>query len=115
MSAIDHEAQTLIRDVDATEGTVSIAGRDIGALAEKKIPQLRRNIGTILWATGSLSPHELRAEKPDGNVLAWGNEQAQGIGQQLAVGTPGVGHGAELEDATRVIFGCDGPVTLAMP
>ena len=39
--------KTLIRDVDATEGTVSIAGRDIGALAEKKIPQLRRNIGTV--------------------------------------------------------------------
>ena len=39
--------KTLIREVDATEGSVSIAGRDIGALAEKKIPQLRRNIGTV--------------------------------------------------------------------
>ncbi len=39
--------KTLIREVDATEGTVAIAGRDIGALAEKKIPQLRRNIGTV--------------------------------------------------------------------
>jgi cell division transport system ATP-binding protein len=39
--------KTLIREVDATEGTVSIAGRDIGALPEKKIPQLRRNIGTV--------------------------------------------------------------------
>lgn len=37
----------LIRELDPTEGTVSIAGRDIGALSEKKIPQLRRNIGTI--------------------------------------------------------------------
>jgi cell division transport system ATP-binding protein len=37
----------LIRELDATEGNVRIAGRDIGALAEKKIPQLRRNIGTV--------------------------------------------------------------------
>jgi cell division transport system ATP-binding protein len=39
--------KTLIRDEEATEGSVSIAGRDIGALPEKKIPQLRRNIGTV--------------------------------------------------------------------
>jgi len=37
----------LIRELEATEGTVHIAGRDIGALPEKKIPQLRRNIGTV--------------------------------------------------------------------
>jgi cell division transport system ATP-binding protein len=37
----------LIRELEATEGTVRIAGRDIGALPEKKIPQLRRNIGTV--------------------------------------------------------------------
>ena len=37
----------LIRELDATEGVVRIAGRDIGALPEKKIPQLRRNIGTV--------------------------------------------------------------------
>jgi cell division transport system ATP-binding protein len=37
----------LIRELDATEGSVRIAGRDIGALPEKKIPQLRRNIGTV--------------------------------------------------------------------
>jgi cell division transport system ATP-binding protein len=37
----------LIRELDATEGSVRIAGRDIGELAEKKIPQLRRNIGTV--------------------------------------------------------------------
>jgi cell division transport system ATP-binding protein len=37
----------LIRELAATEGAVRIAGRDIGALAEKKIPQLRRNIGTV--------------------------------------------------------------------
>jgi cell division transport system ATP-binding protein len=37
----------LIRELEATEGTVRIAGRDIGALAEGKIPQLRRNIGTV--------------------------------------------------------------------
>jgi cell division transport system ATP-binding protein len=39
--------KTLIRDEEVTEGSVSIAGRDIGALPEKKIPQLRRNIGTV--------------------------------------------------------------------
>jgi cell division transport system ATP-binding protein len=37
----------LIRELDATEGSVRIAGRDIGALPEKKIPLLRRNIGTV--------------------------------------------------------------------
>jgi cell division transport system ATP-binding protein len=37
----------LIRELTATEGTVKIAGRDIGELPEKKIPQLRRNIGTV--------------------------------------------------------------------
>jgi cell division transport system ATP-binding protein len=37
----------LIRELTATEGSVSIAGRDIGALSEKKIPHLRRNIGTV--------------------------------------------------------------------
>jgi cell division transport system ATP-binding protein len=39
--------KTLIRDEAATDGTVRIAGRDIGALSQKKIPQLRRNIGTV--------------------------------------------------------------------
>jgi len=39
--------KTLIRDEAVTDGTVRIAGRDIGALPEKKIPQLRRNIGTV--------------------------------------------------------------------
>ncbi|MEZ5077999.1 MAG: cell division ATP-binding protein FtsE [Solirubrobacterales bacterium] len=37
----------LIRELDATDGTVRIAGRDIGALPEKKIALLRRNIGTV--------------------------------------------------------------------
>jgi cell division transport system ATP-binding protein len=39
--------KTLIRDEAVTDGTVRIAGRDIGALSEKRIPQLRRNIGTV--------------------------------------------------------------------
>ena len=39
--------KTLIRDESATDGAVRIAGRDIGALPQKKIPQLRRNIGTV--------------------------------------------------------------------
>ncbi len=37
----------LIRELAATDGNVRIAGRDIGAMPEKKIPQLRRNIGTV--------------------------------------------------------------------
>ncbi len=39
--------KTLIRDETVTDGTVRIAGRDIGTMSEKKIPQLRRNIGTV--------------------------------------------------------------------
>ena len=37
----------LIRELEATDGSVRIAGRDIGEMPEKKIPQLRRNIGTV--------------------------------------------------------------------
>lgn len=37
----------LIRELLPTEGSVSIAGRDISTLPEKKIPMLRRNIGTV--------------------------------------------------------------------
>ena len=37
----------LIRELDPTEGQVRIAGRNIGTLSEKKIPLLRRNIGTV--------------------------------------------------------------------
>jgi cell division transport system ATP-binding protein len=37
----------LIRELDPTEGEVMIAGRDIGKLGDKRIPQLRRNIGTV--------------------------------------------------------------------
>jgi cell division transport system ATP-binding protein len=37
----------LIRELDPTEGAVRIAGRDIGALPDKKIPHLRRNVGTV--------------------------------------------------------------------
>jgi cell division transport system ATP-binding protein len=39
--------KTLIRELDPTEGTVRIAGRDIGTMPDKKVPQLRRNIGTV--------------------------------------------------------------------
>ncbi len=37
----------LIRDLDPTEGAVMIAGRDVAKLPDKKIPHLRRNIGTV--------------------------------------------------------------------
>jgi cell division transport system ATP-binding protein len=37
----------LIRELAATDGSVLIAGRDIGQMPEQKIPQLRRNIGTV--------------------------------------------------------------------
>ena len=37
----------LIRELDPTEGAVKIAGRDIGGLDDKKIPLLRRNVGTV--------------------------------------------------------------------
>jgi cell division transport system ATP-binding protein len=37
----------LIRELDPTEGEVRIAGRNIGALPEAKIPYLRRNVGTV--------------------------------------------------------------------
>jgi cell division transport system ATP-binding protein len=39
--------KTLIRELDPTDGSVRIAGRDIGQMPDKKIPQLRRNIGTV--------------------------------------------------------------------
>ncbi len=37
----------LIRELDPTEGDVRIAGTNIGALPEKKIPLLRRRVGTV--------------------------------------------------------------------
>jgi len=37
----------LIHELEPTSGEVLIAGRDIGALPENKIPYLRRNIGTV--------------------------------------------------------------------
>src|ERR1044072_6524191 len=37
----------VIRELSATDGILRIAGRDIGAMPEKKIPQLRRNIGPV--------------------------------------------------------------------
>ena len=37
----------LLREIEPSRGQVFIAGRDIGALARKKIPRLRRNIGVV--------------------------------------------------------------------
>src|SRR5919197_3111438 len=39
--------KTLIRELQPTEGEVLIAGRDIASLADSKVPQLRRRIGTV--------------------------------------------------------------------
>jgi cell division transport system ATP-binding protein len=39
--------KTLIRELEPTEGEVLIAGRDISSLSSKKVPQLRRRIGTV--------------------------------------------------------------------
>jgi len=39
--------KTLLRELQPTEGEVLIAGRDIGSLPAKKVPQLRRRIGTV--------------------------------------------------------------------
>ncbi len=39
--------KTLIRELEPTEGEVLIAGRDVGSLSDKKVPQLRRRIGTV--------------------------------------------------------------------
>jgi cell division transport system ATP-binding protein len=37
----------LIRELEPTEGSVRIAGREISSLDEKRIPHLRRNVGTV--------------------------------------------------------------------
>jgi cell division transport system ATP-binding protein len=37
----------LLREEDPTDGRIVVAGRDITSLAHWKVPQLRRNIGTI--------------------------------------------------------------------
>src|SRR4051794_37123312 len=37
----------LLRELDASRGEILIAGRDIASLPRKKIPKLRRNIGTV--------------------------------------------------------------------
>jgi cell division transport system ATP-binding protein len=39
--------KTLIRELQPTEGEVLIAGRDISSLPDKKVPQLRRRVGTV--------------------------------------------------------------------
>src|SRR5919106_1558603 len=39
--------KTLLREIRPTEGEILIAGRDISSLADKKVPQLRRRIGTV--------------------------------------------------------------------
>src|SRR4051794_7119703 len=39
--------RVLMRELDASRGEVLIAGRDIGSLPRKKVPKLRRNIGTV--------------------------------------------------------------------
>jgi len=37
----------LLRDVDASRGEITIAGRDVRALPRNRVPKLRRNIGVV--------------------------------------------------------------------
>jgi cell division transport system ATP-binding protein len=37
----------LMREVDPARGQVLVAGRDLGAMARKRVPKLRRNIGVV--------------------------------------------------------------------
>src|SRR3954464_678394 len=39
--------KTLIREVEPASGKIFIAGRDLGRIPEKKVPFLRRRIGTV--------------------------------------------------------------------
>jgi cell division transport system ATP-binding protein len=39
--------KTLIKEVEPASGKVFIAGRDVGRIAERKVPLLRRRIGTV--------------------------------------------------------------------
>src|SRR4051795_7073511 len=39
--------KTLLRELRPTEGEVLVAGRDIGSLPDRKVPQLRRRIGCV--------------------------------------------------------------------
>jgi cell division transport system ATP-binding protein len=39
--------KTLIKEVEPASGKIFIAGRDIGRISEKKVPLLRRRIGTV--------------------------------------------------------------------
>jgi cell division transport system ATP-binding protein len=39
--------KTLIRELQPTQGEVLIAGRDVSSLPDRKVPQLRRRIGTV--------------------------------------------------------------------
>jgi cell division transport system ATP-binding protein len=37
----------LMREVEASEGQVLVSGHDVGAMAAKKVPRLRRNVGVV--------------------------------------------------------------------
>jgi cell division transport system ATP-binding protein len=39
--------KTLIKEVEPASGKIFIAGRDVGRISEKKVPYLRRRIGTV--------------------------------------------------------------------
>jgi cell division transport system ATP-binding protein len=96
--------KTLIRELVPTEGEILIAGRDISTLPEKRIPQLRRRIGTVfqdykllpsrnvydnvayaLQVIGA-SRAEIRAKVPDALRLVGLADKVKSLPDQLSGG-----------------------------
>jgi cell division transport system ATP-binding protein len=96
--------KTLIREIRPTEGEVLIAGRSISSLADKKVPQLRRRIGTVfqdykllpsrnvydnvayaLQVIGA-SRHEIRRKVPDALRLVGLADKLKSYPHQLSGG-----------------------------
>jgi cell division transport system ATP-binding protein len=84
--------KTLIRELQPTEGEVLIAGRDISSLSDKKVPQLRRRIGTVydnvayaLQVIGA-SRSEIRRKVPDALRLVGLADKVKNFPDQLSGG-----------------------------